>query len=79
MKRRDFILTTGTGSAIIASGNLFALPEDQLTYARILGMLGNASGGEVLQEAVENASEWIQGGIIQEWDNLGKASAILMD
>jgi len=77
MKRRDFILTTGTGSAIIASGNLFALPEDQLTYARILGMLGNAAGGEVLQEAVENASDWDTGWNYTGMGQFGKSISYL--
>jgi len=35
--------------------------EDQLTYARILGMLGNPSGAKVLLEAVEGASDWDKG------------------
>jgi hypothetical protein len=35
--------------------------EDQLTYARILGMLGNPTGEKVLLQAVENASDWDQG------------------
>ena len=27
MKRRDFIFTTATGSALLATGNLFAIPQ----------------------------------------------------
>ena len=52
-------------------------PEDQLTYARILGMLGNAAGGEVLQEAVENASEWDTGWNYTGMGQFGKSISYL--
>jgi len=51
--------------------------EDQLTYARILGMLGNDAGGEVLQEAVENASEWDTGWNYTGMGQFGKSISYL--
>ena len=52
-------------------------PEDQLTYARILGMLGNAAGGEVLQKAVEDASEWDTGWNYTGMGQFGKSISYL--
>ena len=52
-------------------------PDDQLTYARILGMLGNAAGGEVLQEAVENASDWDAGWNYTGMGQFGKSISYL--
>ena len=41
--------------------NLVVSPEDKLVYARILGMLDNNSGWEVLQKAVDGFPAWDKG------------------
>jgi len=41
--------------------NLVVSPEDKLVYARILGMLDNNSGWEVLQKAVDEFRAWDKG------------------
>ncbi len=41
--------------------NQTKIAEDQLTYARILGMLDNPTGWKVLQQAVENETNWDKG------------------
>lgn len=52
-------------------------PDDQLTYARILGMLGNGAGGEVLQKAVENADGWDAGWNYTGMGQFGKSISYL--
>jgi len=52
-------------------------PEDQLTYARILGMLGNEAGGKVLQQAVENFGNWDEGWRYTGMGQFGKSISYL--
>ena len=52
-------------------------PEDQLTYARILGMLGNPAGGKVLQQSVENFGNWDEGWRYTGMGQFGKSISYL--
>lgn len=52
-------------------------PEDQLTFARILGMLGNPVGWKVLQQAIENTGNWDQGWNYTGMGQFGKSISYL--
>ncbi len=52
-------------------------PEDQLTYARILGMLGNPAGGKVLQQAIEDNKNWDEGWNYTGMGQFGKSISYL--
>ena len=52
-------------------------PEDRLTYARILGMLGNPAGGKVLQETLENTAAWDAGWNYTGMGQFGKSISYL--
>jgi hypothetical protein len=52
-------------------------PEDKLTYARILGMLGNPAGWRVLQQAIENERDWDKGWNYTGMGQFGKSISYL--
>lgn len=52
-------------------------PEDQLTYARILGMLGSAAGWKVLQKAIEDNKNWDEGWNYTGMGQFGKSISYL--
>ena len=52
-------------------------PEDQLTYARILGMLGNPVGWKSLQNAIENERDWDKGWNYTGMGQFGKSISYL--
>lgn len=52
-------------------------PEDQLTYARILGMLGNPVGWKVLQQAIDNFKDWDEGWNYKGMGQFGKSISYL--
>jgi hypothetical protein len=52
-------------------------PEEQLTFARILGMLGNPAGWKVLQKAIENTGNWDQGWNYTGMGQFGKSISYL--
>ena len=52
-------------------------PDDRLTYARILGMLGNPVGWKVLQEAIENERDWDKGWNYTGMGQFGKSISYL--
>jgi hypothetical protein len=52
-------------------------PGDQLTYARILGMFGNPEGSKVLQQEVENFTNWDEGWNYTGMGQFGKSISYL--
>ncbi len=52
-------------------------PDDQLTFARILGMLGNPVGWQVLQQNIENSSAWDAGWNYTGMGQFGKSISYL--
>ena len=52
-------------------------PEDQLTYARILGMLGHPAGWKVLQTAIEQERDWDKGWNYTGMGQFGKSISYL--
>jgi hypothetical protein len=52
-------------------------PEDQLTYARILGMLGNSTGWEILQKTIDDSGNWDAGWNYTGMGQFGKSISYL--
>ncbi len=62
---------------MVEAFNQAKAPEDQLTYARILGMLGNSTGWEVLQKAIEDSQNWDAGWNYTGMGQFGKSISYL--
>ena len=62
---------------IVEAFERWKTPEEQLTFARILGMLGNPAGWKVLQQAIENTGNWDQGWNYTGMGQFGKSISYL--
>jgi hypothetical protein len=62
---------------MVEAYNKAKTPEDQLTYARILGMLGNPVGWKSLQNAIENERDWDKGWNYTGMGQFGKSISYL--
>ena len=51
--------------------------DDQLTYARILGMLGNSVSWKVLKKAIESYTDWDDGWNYRGMRQFGMSSSYL--
>ncbi|MEI6139573.1 MAG: FAD-dependent oxidoreductase [Mariniphaga sp.] len=62
---------------MVEAYNQAKTPEDQLTYARILGMLGNPVGWKALETAIENERDWDKGWNYTGMGQFGKSISYL--
>ena len=62
---------------MIEAFNQAKTPEEELTYARILGMLGNPVGWKVLQKEIENNYNWDEGWNYTGMGQFGKSISYL--
>ena len=62
---------------MIEAFNKAKSPEDKLTYARILGMLGQPAGWKVLQESIESQNSWDEGWNYRGMGQFGKSISYL--
>ena len=62
---------------MVGAYNQANTPEDQLTYSRILGMLGNPVGWKTLQTAIEKEWDWDKGWNYTGMGQFGKSISYL--